>query len=278
VNARPGGVRVLIAAGLALGAAPAAALGLAGGATGGGGGGGGGGSSSSGSGSGSGDGDLTGIWWIDLSIVLAFMAIIFGTGVVTTWWAVRRRQKRVAEVARAAAIADAGDGYWHPHAMQQRIREAFYPIQLSWERRDITASRPFVSDALFERHALQLAGYEEQHRVNRIEDLNLGGIEIVRLHNVTDDGEDRFVARIECSARDWMEDTRTGAVVNGNRDAVTHFVQFWSFSRHPEHGWVLDEIQQGTEGDYHLSAPLVNADEGPPAGAADTPEPAAPAP
>jgi hypothetical protein len=248
----------------------------AGAVPGGGGGGGGGGSSSSSDGSGG--GDLTGIWWIDLSIVLAFMAVFFGAGVVATWWAVRRRQKRVAEVERAAAIADAGDGYWHPHALHERIEEAFFPIQLSWERRDVSASRPFVSDALYERHAMQLKGYEEQHRVNRIEDLKLGRVELVRMHNVTDDGEDRFVARIECTARDWMEDTRTGAVVNGNRDTATRFVQFWSFSRHPEYGWVLDEIQQGTEGEYHLGAPLVNADDGPLAGMPDPPGRSAPAP
>jgi predicted lipid-binding transport protein (Tim44 family) len=213
-----------------------------------------------------------------LSIVHGLMAVFFGAGVVATWWAVRRRQKRVAEVERAAVVADAGDGYWHPHALHERIREAFFPIQLSWERRDVSASRPFVSDALYERHAMQLKGYEEQHRVNRIEDLTLGRVEIVRLHNVTDDGEDRFVARIECTARDWMEDTRTGAVVNGNRDAPTDFVQFWSFCRHPEYGWVLDEIQQDTEGGYHLSAPLVNADDGPLDGAPDTVAPGPPAP
>jgi predicted lipid-binding transport protein (Tim44 family) len=163
----------------------------------------------------------------------------------------------------AALVADGGDGYWHPHLLKTRVAEAFFPIQGSWAARDISASRPYVSDALYERHRLQLEGLEAQRRVNRIEDLRLIAVEIVRVHNVADDDEDRFVARIRCSARDWMEDAETGSVVNGNPRTPTTFEQYWSFSRHPEFGWVLDEIQQGTEGAYHLKAPLVNSDDGP---------------
>lgn len=258
-----------------MGVAPARALALAGGATGGGGGGGGGGGSSSSSG-GSGDGELTGVWWLNLLIIIGLFMLFGGGSALATWWALRKRRARVAEADRQALLADVGDGYWHPHHLRERVAEAFFPVQLSWENRDVAASRPHVSDSLYERHRLQLEGLEAQHRVNRIEDLSLGAVELVRVHNVTDDGEDRFVARIECSARDWMEDTRTGEVVNGNRESVTKFVQFWSFARHPEYGWVLDEIQQDTEGGYHLAAPLVNADDGPLDGAPDPPGVAAP--
>lgn len=261
-------------AGLVLALAPTNALGLAGGATGSSGGSSSGGSSGGSGGSG-GSGEITGIWWIDLLIVLAVLLVVFGGGAVATWWTMRRRRQRVEAVERAATIAGLGDDYWHPRDLRARVEEAFLPVQLSWERRDVTASRPFVSDALYERHRLQLEGYEAQNRVNRIEDLKLGRVDLVRLFNVEDDGADRFVARIECSARDWMEDTTTGAVVNGNRGQVTQFVQYWSFARHPEHGWVLDEIQQGTEGDYHLEAPLVNTDADP---AATEPPPPPPPP
>jgi predicted lipid-binding transport protein (Tim44 family) len=174
------------------------------------------------------------------------------------------RIARRAKDAEAAAVrADLGDGYWRPHVLKERVRECFFPVQESWERRDISASRPFVSDALYERHRMQLEGLEAQNRVNRIEDLRLLGVEVVRVYDVTDDGEDRFVAYVRCSARDWMEDTATGAFVNGNRTSATTFEQYWSFVRDPDNGWVLDEIQQGTEGGYHLTADLVTSDEGP---------------
>lgn len=173
----------------------------------------------------------------------------------------RRRRAQAVEV--AARTAD--DGYWDPDELKQRVHECFYPIQWSWEKRDVESSRPFVSDALYERHKMQLEGLESQHRRNRIVDLALHEVELVRMHNVTDDREDRFVAYVGCSARDWVEDVRTGAVVNGNAVAPTYFQQYWSFARDPERGWVLDEIQQASEAEYHETAPIVDDDTGPPA-------------
>jgi predicted lipid-binding transport protein (Tim44 family) len=178
-------------------------------------------------------------------------------------WYRDRFLRRVRQTEEAAGAANLDDAYWHPTELKKRVHEAFFPIQMSWENRSVEASRPFVSDALYERHRLQLEGYEKQYRVNRIADLRLHEIQLVRIYNVTQDGEDRFVAYIKCSARDWMEDTRTGAMINGNKSSSTTFEQYWSFTRHPQYGWVLDEIQQGEEAAYHLTADNVNMDEGP---------------
>ena len=247
---------------------PASAMALAGGATGGGGGGGGGGgSSSSGGFSSSGGGtsctgdNCAGGGWV---VLIVFGAIIFFVGASLLGAAIQkaRLERKLGKIDDAARTAHADDGYWDPHWLKERVREAFFPIQNSWENRNVEESRPYCSDALFERHKLQLEGLEKQNRVNRIQDLNLQSVELVRIHNVTDDGEDRFVARIRCSARDWMEDTQTGQMINGSK-SVTQFEQFWSFARHRQYGWVLDEIQQGTEGAYHLGQ-IVNDDEGTP--------------
>jgi inner membrane protein import complex subunit Tim44-like protein len=252
----------------------APALGVAGGATGsgGGGGGGGGGGFSGGGGGFSGGGSGGSSSWnagtsiVFLVIVLIVFGIPFFTGLVNNarrQWYRDRILRRARKVEEAAGAADLDDGYWEPSSLKQRVREAFFPIQMSWEKRSVEESRPFVSDALYERHRLQLEGYEKQNRANRIADLRLNEIQLVRIYNVTEDGEDRFVAYVSCSARDWMEDTRTGALMNGNKTSATTFEQYWTFTRHPYHGWVLDEIQQGSEAAYHLTAELVDEDEGP---------------
>jgi predicted lipid-binding transport protein (Tim44 family) len=174
--------------------------------------------------------------------------------------AATQRAKGAESVAHAA---QAGDGYWDPEELRARVREVFMPVQSSWSARDVSPSRPYVSEALYQRHKLQLEGLERQHRINRIEDLVLDDVEIVRVVDVTDDDRDRFVAFLQCRARDWMEDSETRRVVNGNPRTQTTFQQYWSFTRDPERGWVLDEIQQGTEGDYHMSKPDIESDDGP---------------
>jgi hypothetical protein len=255
-------------------AVPVAAHALAGGATGGGGGGGGfsgggggggGGYHSYGGGSG-GSGGVAGliVFGIILAVFAAAWAVPAWRSFVKRMWRekVRRRGKKVAD---AATVANVEDGYWDPNDLAKRVRVCFPPIQKSWEDRRIEDSRPYVSDALYERHHMQLEGLEKQGRVNRISNPQLHDVEIVRIYNVADDGEDRFVAYIGCSARDWVEDIKTGEVVNGNKQTRSQFEQYWSFSRHPEYGWVLDEIQQRSEGDYHLEADLVNEDTEAPA-------------
>jgi hypothetical protein len=290
---------VLFAVALAL-AAPSSAMALAGGSTGssGGGGGGGGGSSSSSSShsfssssgsssSSSSTGGTGGGGWVAGVIVLVMMGGFFAGAIALFVLLLKRaqgaqaaggggayagrlignpfaRRRRAQQVEAAAHHADAGDGYWDPGELKHRVYECFYPIQWSWEKREVESSRPFVSDALYERHRLQLDGLEKQFRRNRIADLALHEVELIRLHNVTDDSEDRFVAYVGCSARDWVEDVRTGAVVNGNAAAPTYFQQYWSFARDPDRGWVLDEIQQASEADYHETAPIVDDDTGPP--------------
>jgi hypothetical protein len=287
---------VLLAVALAL-AAPSSAMALAGGSTGSSGGGSSGGSSSSsssssfssssGSSSTSSTGGTGGGGWVAGVIVLVMMGGFF-VGAIALFALVLKnaqrthaaggggayagrlvgnpftRRRRAQDVETAARHADAGDGYWDPDELKHRVYECFYPIQWSWERREVESSRPFVSDALYERHKLQLDGLEKQFRRNRIADLVLHEVELVRLHNVTDDSEDRFVAYVGCSARDWVEDVRTGALVNGNAAAPTYFQQYWSFARDPERGWVLDEIQQASEAEYHEAAVIVDEDTGDP--------------
>lgn len=285
----------LLAVLLAL-AAPSSALALAGGSTGSGGGGSSGGSSSSsssssfssGSSSSSSTGGGTGGGGLAAVIFVFGMFAVFGAGMFATVLVAARkaqangagggnayagrlignpfqRRARAQQVETAAQHADAGDGYWDPGELKQRVAECFYPIQWSWEKRDVESSRPFVSDSLYERHELQLDGLEKQFRRNRIADLALHEVELVRVHNVADDAGDRFVAYVGCSARDWIEDVRTGAIVNGNAAAPTYFQQYWSFARDAERGWVLDEIQQASEAQYHETAPIVDDDDGPPA-------------
>jgi Tim44-like domain len=270
-----GRIAVLVLAVLA--ALPAPAFGLAGGATGSGGGGGGGfsggggGGGFYGGGGGSGNG-RPGSTLVAVLIVGGVFAFVLLIQVLTRrgkkpgFQGTKRMEREAGNRAKkaedAARAASADDEMWNPDNLRGRVREVFFPVQQSWSKRDVSDSRPFVSKKLYKRHELQLEGLERQHRVNRIEDLALDEVDIVRVVNVSDDQKDRFIAFVQCRARDWMEDANTGRVVNGNKAAQTTFQQFWTFVRDPQNGWVLDEIQQAEEGGYHLKESDIDSDDG----------------
>jgi predicted lipid-binding transport protein (Tim44 family) len=258
-----------------LAAVPAPAFGLAGGATGSGGGGGGGfsgggagGGFYSGGGSGGGKGGaLLAVLIVGGSIGLVLLIQFLvrrsqRSGFQGSKRTERQAERRAEKAEDAARAASADDDMWNPDKLRGRVREVFYPVQQTWSKRDVSGSRPYVSPKLYERHELQLEGLERQHRINRIEDLDLDEVEIVRVVNVSDDDKDRFIAFVQCRARDWMENADTGRIVNGNRNAQTTFQQFWTFVRDPQNGWVLDEIQQAEEGGYHLKETDIDSDDG----------------
>jgi hypothetical protein len=259
-----------------LAAVPAPAFGLAGGATGSGGGGGGGFSGGGGGGGfyggGGGSGNGKGSTVVALLIVAGVVVLVLllqilarrgkRPGFQGSKRTERHAEKRAHTAEDAARAASADDDMWNPDKLHRRVREVFFPVQQSWSKRDVSGSRPYVSEKLYKRHEMQLEGLERQHRVNRIEDLDLDEVEIVRVVNVSDDSKDRFVAFLQCRACDWMEDADTGRIVNGNKQAQTTFQQFWTFVRDPENGWVLDEIQQSEEGGYHLEEADIDSDDG----------------
>jgi hypothetical protein len=220
---------------------------LVGGASGGGSGGGGGAAGTNGGG-----GDCSGTVCDVGELIMIAVFVVLGlvmAGLLIAWQLEELRHRL--RVRQAEAAARAAGGEWDPESLYARVQKCFNVIQGAWERRDLDAARPFVSDALHERHRLQLEGLEKQNRRNRIQDLWLRRVRIVRIHREPADEDDRFVVEISCTARDWMEDTRTGAVINGNSRTPTKFTQYWTFVRDAEGDWVLDEIQEEAEGRYH---------------------------
>jgi len=173
--------------------------------------------------------------WILLPLFLIVMpAVVFGPDLAERW--ARRRAGR-----REASTLQPMDSV----ALHDRVRVCFFSVQKSWSSRDVGASRAFVSDALYRRHWSELEAMKRRGRANRIKDLALSDIRVVRLERGPDGRAARFAARIEASARDWVADVRRGVVVGGDPDEDRRFVEYWSFSRHPARGWVLDEIRQG---------------------------------
>jgi predicted lipid-binding transport protein (Tim44 family) len=134
-------------------------------------------------------------------------------------------------------------------ALNDRVRECFFRVQKSWSSRDVSASRAFVSDALYERHRVELEAMKRRNRANRIKELVLRDIRVIQLDQGSDGKWARFAARIEASARDWVADLGRGVVVGGDPDEQRSFVEYWTFSRDPENGWVLDEIRHR---EWHL--------------------------
>ena len=157
------------------------------------------------------------------------------------------------------------DGYWDPKDLAKRVRGLLLPDPEVVGEPPHRGLAPYVSDALYERHSCS-------SRASRSRAASTGS-------PIPSSTTSR-----SCASTTWPTTARTGSWPTSPARPETGWRTSrpgrWSTAtsrrarsssstgrspRHPEYGWVLDEIQQRSEGDYHLKAELVNQDTETPA-------------
>ncbi len=180
--------------------------------------------------------------WVLIPVFAVGSLVVFGPDVASRY---ARRRARLLEARTVQQMrTDHPAGLPEFVALTDRVRLCFFKVQDAWSSCDVRMSRPFVSDTLYERHRSQLEKMRRRNLKNRIKDLAVSDIRVVRLERDADGKAARCAARIEASARDWVADLGRGVVVDGDPDESRRFVEYWSFSHHPKSGWVLDEIRR----------------------------------
>lgn len=135
------------------------------------------------------------------------------------------------------------DEFWDIDKIKKRIEETFFVVQKAWLTRDQNIAKEFVTKRLFDKHKAQTDLMIEQHRINKLENINLIKAEIVEVSDFVDNNKDFFYVFIKGSMIDYYIDDRTRDVVSGDCVHDQTFSEVWKFVREPL-GWMLDEISQ----------------------------------
>ncbi|MBS1148375.1 MAG: hypothetical protein H6Q89_73 [Myxococcaceae bacterium] len=119
-------------------------------------------------------------------------------------------------------------------AMFDKAKKLFLEVQGAWFRRDLTAARPFLSDASFQRLSTQLKLLHAQGIRDAIADAQIHDLQIIGLEQT--EWFDTVHIRIKASARDT--DVPAGftdeqAVAAARKLQSEQFVEVWSFVRKP---------------------------------------------
>ena len=113
-----------------------------------------------------------------------------------------------------------------------RARDIFSNLQAAWTARNLDGLRPFETDALFQSHAFWIREYERQGLRNRIDDLDVQGVELCR---VEEDGLHVVaMCRIAAECLDSTVNDKTGRVVGGDAKKRRAFTEYWTFVKHKD--------------------------------------------
>lgn len=168
--------------------------------------------------------------------LLIGVVVVFSMGAKRGWW---RHQENVIQRARPARAAYAqaqrtaalkrDDPTFDENAFLARVEAAFRKAQSAWCAQDLEPLRPFVSDGVFERFALQIA---EQRAAGWRQGMD--GLVVERPIVQSFEAGRRFdtlTLRIGFTADIHRLDLASGQRISGSELPRDHFEECWTFVR-----------------------------------------------
>jgi len=131
-------------------------------------------------------------------------------------------------VSRQIAELKSRDPDFSEQQFEDLASTAFFKVQEAWSKRDLSIARAFMSPALFSRFQTQIDGLKAAGKVNKMDNLAVGSVQIVEA--VHDGGFDYVTVQINASAADYMVDQKTGKLLSGSQQPQP-FTEYWTFLR-----------------------------------------------
>jgi len=128
-----------------------------------------------------------------------------------------------------------------PPSLDEHVRrwvgEALPIIQAAWSRAAIHRLEPYVSARLRDHLASELAALRRDGVINRVEDTRLREVTLLSASSSSP------VVEVVFTARDWLADMTSGAVVDGSQSASADFRQRWHLVPSGQGRWLLDAVK-----------------------------------
>jgi Protein of unknown function (DUF3137) len=203
-----------------------------GGGGGSGGGGGGGGGGFGGGHGGSGGGSLP--WWMNLIIILIFLAFaLFGNYFKNRF--LKQREAKEEAILEAEHIDAA--------AIKERVKDIFYKFEEAWSKFDLMAMKSLLTDEYYKRMVLELNVLQNEKRQDLMNEVSLTQALIYDVGGDSGSQSDSVTVRISASAQDKLMDTETNQQLFYD---PSPFVEYWHLVKE-DGDWKLHLITQETE-------------------------------
>ena len=155
---------------------------------------------------------------------------------------VNKKHRRCRELLQRLEQSDAS---WDLGAIRRRVEKMYFKVQEAWMQRDQSIAREFMGDRLYEKHKMQTDLMRSEHRKNVLEEINLTQTKVVNVSHYVDDSKDCLWVYVEGAMIDYIVNDQTGERISGDSSRPEGFAELWKLVR-GKTGWVLDEIEQGT--------------------------------
>jgi len=163
-----------------------------------------------------------------------------------------------AEARRAAEVVVAAEAV--AKVLHRRLDESFSEVLHAWSNRDPEKMQPYVSRAHLERAREAADQLDRDYQINYIKGLELRDAAVRR--PAGDPRAEPLEVYVSFVALDWIEDLRSGEVIDGDASEPQAFTERWTFVEEGRRGWVIDVVEavwsgpaEGTDPEDWLGLP-----------------------
>lgn len=146
---------------------------------------------------------------------------------------------------RLLKLLDDKDKSWNYRNIEQQVISTFYSVQESWTNMDMSASKEYMADDLYETFNTKLEWMQMGNKRNILKKIKLINLKPISIYDDEDDSKDLIWFYIKGKMVDYIINTETNEKIDGN-DYSKSFVEFWKFVKKDEK-WVLAKILQKDE-------------------------------
>jgi predicted lipid-binding transport protein (Tim44 family) len=125
--------------------------------------------------------------------------------------------------------------------LHRRLDESFSAVLRAWSNRDVEKMRPYVTEAHLGRAWQAADALDRDYQVNYIKELNLRDVAVSR--PAPGAAAEPTPVYVSFVARDWIEDLRTGEVIDGDPETLQAIIERWTFVNEGRRGWVIDRVE-----------------------------------
>ena len=141
-----------------------------------------------------------------------------------------------------AAAPYAGEDFGVQTADREVFERMLREVQEAFGREDYAAIRERSTPEIMSYLAEELSQNATRGVRNQVSDVQMLEGDVAEAWREGD--VEYATAALRYSSRDWMVDRESGAVVEGDPNAVTETTELWTFVRNPGQAWKLSAIQE----------------------------------
>lgn len=180
------------------------------------------------------------------TIVLVCTGVFFGVALFGATFLIIIRNKS-AKIALKKAVGS--DSFWDEQKMLDFGNEIYLKVQESWSKNDLSEINHLVTTDFFNHYQHFLSRYAKSKIKNVIKDVKINKSKIVKIIDKTNNNEDTFMMYFKGTMIDYLVNTESGIIVDGDKTDPDIFEDIYVFFRR-ENKWLLNQIINDPESTY----------------------------